>query len=1574
MTSNWVDSQQQTATFSALSNNASGNDGTASIRTLSEEPEPNVDPLLNIRGNEPPSALYAPSPTSPAIPEGISISRYEIIRKLGHGGMGSVFLARDLRLGRLVAVKLLHHHGQSTARLLAEAQATARAKHDNIVDIYDVGMADERPYMILEYLEGQTLREVLSKAKSGVGRPIPRGLALDIVTSVVSALSAAHENGILHGDLKPENIMLLDSGQVKMLDFGLARNINAEQTSSTGGTRAYMAPEQWRGEELDARADIWAIGIVMFELFSGSHPLAPFTNDRLATIAYPDLPLPHLRDVCPEIGNIAEIVDRCLRKARPERFASPRALLEALEPHLLQSDSPSTAQEESPFAGLAAFQESDASRFFGRHRETTRMLGWLRRHAFAAVVGVSGTGKSSFVRAGVIPALKRSGDRWEAWVVRPGRTPLRALQETLGPEATDINLLVEPGRFGALLRARCLARGAFHRIVVFVDQFEELFTLGATSDEKNAFLASLAGAADDETSPLRVIVALRSDFWDRLAEHRGFADRAREGLFFLPRVGPEGLREALVRPLERTGYRFEGDSMIEVIVNELSQSKIPLPLLQFAALALWEARDQEKRLITKSSHETLGGVAGALSAHAEAIVARLSPNEQRLCRAIVLRLVTSERTRALATLAELEGIGADKAAIDALVQTLALARLVSIDIPEEKEIGQVNIHIELVHESLIERWPTLIRWLDESAGDAHFRSRLRAAAKQWQNEGQPSGLLWRDRAAAEARAWYEQHATTKNIDSEWVGAVEQDYLQAIISFHERSRRFRRISIVGSFAFLSLVSILVFFLAWRAREQAKRADEEAARVRERNERLALEALKGRNATRIMAARKADDDPTAMLAVLREIESSVIPRDWPDLVSGTLIAGVAKAQRRVSELPIYGAAFSPDGTKIALGVDDGTTRIVDAQDLADIRSLEKHDRHVWGVSWSPDGQWLLTASGDNTARLWNSNGSGEPMVLRGHEQALNSAQMNADGTLVVTASDDHTARIWKSVDGTQVRVLHHDSDVLFATFSPDGKRIATTTADGLIHLWKTNGSGPPMELRGHEDQVIAVAFHPSGSRIATASKDKTVRVWDVSRGAELISLRGHEDKVMSVAWSPDGQRIASASKDMTARIWNGEGRGDPIVLRGHRHWVYSASFSCDGRSLVTTSLDRTTRLWNIAEVVHPVVLRGHTEVVSGLQFSPNRRHVATSAKNGMIRISAIDGSGEEIVLQGNKIPLGQPRWSLDGTAIVGASENQVAHLFFTNRPEDAIELVGHTRVVKEASWDTNGEQIVTISYDGTARLWNRRGQEIGRLERPVTRDYIDPSIRVSPKTPWVAIFDAQNDLVHVWNTNDPTQTRILGPHESPILWVDWNSDGCQIATVTAHGLVRIWPVDSFGSPSLVPTSGKVTHLHFSPDDQRLGVAHDDGTITVMPLNGQTSPITIGHSGNLITEFSWSSDGQRILTSHENAFFRIWPADGVGEPFVYRGSGARVIAASWSPDGLNIGAQSDEYVARIWPVVKPLSGPDDPRLWKISSYCPTPAWRMDHLGITEEEANQQMKQCEERVARFRNDPTSN
>jgi eukaryotic-like serine/threonine-protein kinase len=814
-------------------------------------------------------------PLSPSAPEagaaegeprpGMRIQQYELIRELGSGGMGTVFLARDTRLGRRVAIKFLRAKDPKLSRrLVLEARTTARCSHENIVVIYEVGEAQDSPFMVLEHLQGQPLKKLLHR------QPLPPTRAVELMVPVVRALACAHEQNIVHRDLKPENIFVTDSGTIKVLDFGIAKVLQGEQLvaevehsllmvpggaeggaelthrGAVIGTLPFMSPEQWgNGVVVDHRTDIWAVGIMLYRMLAGQHPLAPLQGPQLFVTAALDKPMPRLHEKAPEVPTeLAAVVDRCLLKRKEERFPDALALLRALEPFLPGRYTPELRLDESPYAGLSSFQEEDAARFFGRTREIAAVVNRIHDRPLLAVVGPSGAGKSSFVRAGLVPVLKRS-EAWESLVIRPGRQPLAALASVLAQVVNSSTTLEEdlrahqqlverlqsePGYAGTVLRSR--ARRERKKILLFIDQFEELYTQVGDTHERQAFTACLSGIADDATAPVRVVLALRSDFLDRVSEDERFMAELSQGLFFLNAPQREGLRDALVQPAEMAGYRFEAPELVEDMLGHLEATQGALPLLQFAASRLWEARDPARRLLTRSAYEAMGGITGALATHADSVLDGLSTQERTLVRAVFLRLVTPERTRAVVPVEELRELSKEGREVQRLVDHLVQARLLVV----QTGSGDGSATVELVHESLLQGWPTLRRWLEEGQEDAAFLEQLRQAARQWKAKERDSGLLWRGEMVEEARRFQRRYRGE-------LPKLQQEFLQSVLKQAARTAWLKRGLAVGSVVFLlALVAAagVALVVISHARGEAERQAEVARKAEEAARRAAVEA--------------------------------------------------------------------------------------------------------------------------------------------------------------------------------------------------------------------------------------------------------------------------------------------------------------------------------------------------------------------------------------------------------------------------------------------------------------------------------------------------------------------------------------------------------------------------------------------------------------------------------------------------------------------------------------------------------------------------------------------------------------
>jgi serine/threonine protein kinase len=806
---------------------------------------------------------------------GDHVNHYELIRLLGKGGMGSVFLARDNKLGRRVAIKFLHTQDNDlTKRFILEARTTARFSHENIVTIFEVDEHQGQPFMVLEYLTGNPLTKLL-----GDNKPMPPQRVVELMVPVVRALASAHDQNIVHRDLKFDNVLVTESGTIKVLDFGIAKVLHggvdddepsgAESKSPSApktqammkvaspaegveedvtnltrhgtimGTLAFMSPEQWMGVGIDHRADIWAAGVMLFRMLAGKHPLAPLTGMALSVTGRMKEPMPKLHDVAPDVPlELCAVVDRCLIKPKDGRWPDAISLLRGLEPFLPGRYTRELKIDESPYAGLSSFQESDADRFFGRDAEIAALVNRIGDQPLIGVVGPSGTGKSSFVRAGLVPALKRSGEAWETMVIRPGRNPLAGLADAIFPLVNTASSVVdelaaqeklverlrnEPGYVGAVLRSR--ARREKKHIMVFVDQFEELYTLVGDSRERMAFTACLSSIADDATSPTRVVLSIRSDFLDRVPEDQTFMAELAKGLFFLTAPANDGLRDALVQPAEMAGYHFEGPEIVDDMLAHLHATQGALPLLQFAASKLWDSRDPARKMLTKSSYQAIGGIAGALASHADHVVQEMTGPTRRLVRSVFLRLVTPDRTRAIVSMDELKELSADSAELQRLIDQLVQARLLVV----QTGGGGGGASAELVHESLIHSWPTLKRWLDESGEDAAFIEQLRTAARQWQQKGNDTGLLWRGDVVDEARRFQKRYRGE-------LPKVQMEFLGAVFAQEAKSARRQRFLAIGGVSVLAAAAVAASIALVVIRDGEQKA-QELAREAKSSEALA-----------------------------------------------------------------------------------------------------------------------------------------------------------------------------------------------------------------------------------------------------------------------------------------------------------------------------------------------------------------------------------------------------------------------------------------------------------------------------------------------------------------------------------------------------------------------------------------------------------------------------------------------------------------------------------------------------------------------------------------------------------------
>ncbi|HEX6207882.1 MAG TPA: BTAD domain-containing putative transcriptional regulator [Actinomycetota bacterium] len=693
---------------------------------------------------------------------------YRLLELLGEGAFGAVHRAFQPEVGREVAVKIIRpefaNHPEFIRRFASEAQLVARLEHPHITPVYDYWREPGGAYLVMRYLRGGSLREALAHG------PLEADRVVQVMDQIASALAAAHRQGVVHRDVKPANILFDEEANAYLSDFGIATDLAAAEATEQGRTTSpfasYLSPEEARGEAATPRADIYGLGVVLYEALGGRHPFAETPPDALAA-AHAREPFPSIRSVRPDLPPaLEEVIGRAAAKDPEARYEDARMLASAVRDALVAGRAqPVTLpplKARNPYKGLRPFLEADAVDFFGREALTERLLDRMREGGvgskFLAVVGPSGSGKSSVVRAGLLPALRHGAlpgsDRWFVATMHPGSHPLEELEAALTRIAVDpppgLADRIERDESGLLEAAEEVLPPDASVFLVVIDQFEEAFTL-VGEEERRKFLATLLAAVTDPRSRVRVIVTLRADFYDRPLAYRGFGDLLAGRTQAIAPLARDELERVVSGPAEGVGVAVEPRLAAE-IVAEVSDQPGGLPLLQYALTELFERR--RDATLTLEAHHEIGGVSGALARRAEDLYGRLTQAGKEAARQLFLRLVSpgeerSGDTRERALRAELTTLGVDREALEAVIDTFGTHRLLSFD----RDPATRGPTVEVAHETLLSEWDRLARWIDRHRADLRRRHSLAAAAGEWEAHGRDPDYLPTGSRLAEFEEW-----------------------------------------------------------------------------------------------------------------------------------------------------------------------------------------------------------------------------------------------------------------------------------------------------------------------------------------------------------------------------------------------------------------------------------------------------------------------------------------------------------------------------------------------------------------------------------------------------------------------------------------------------------------------------------------------------------------------------------------------------------------------------------------------------------------------------------------------------
>lgn len=1191
-----------------------------------------------------------------------------------------------------------------------------------------------------------------------------------------------------------------------------------------------------------------------------------------------------------DVAALASLIERstastALREHLARVTASAATTIGELVAGVLAQLDAGRAAPANPYKGLEAFDEVDAADFHGRDGLVDdivkRFYAAGSRSRLVLVVGGSGTGKSSVVRAGVLPRL-RGGDvpgseDWLITTVTPGTNPFQRLADALTRvsvdrtvEARDLEL---PGGIDA-----CVGRLAGSSVVLVVlDQFEELFTL-AEAPVQRRFLDELATALTSASPRLRVVATLRADYFDRPLAVASFGSLVNECTVTVPAMTPSELEAAIVEPARRAGLEVEGPVVAELVAAVLDDAAA-LPALQFTLRELAERSDGR---MTLAAYRQLGGVAGAVAVRAEALYQAAPPDERAMLRTLFERLVVvgdGEATRRRVRIADVTGSDRGGPGIDAVIERWATARLLTLDRDPRTRVPTVDV----AHEALVREWPRLARWIAEDRAAIATIARIETASQSWVEADRDEGLLARGvalQAALDVAANRPLELTP--LEREFVEAsraateAAQAEQQAQLQRQRRSNRRLR----WQLAALACVLVLALVVGLVAIDQRRVADSARRTASVRELASAADA-------------NLDIDPErSMLLALRAVE---LAREGgtdalPDAL--TALHRAVMESRVVRRIDAGGiVAWSPTGEYLVSEGEEntGTIDLRDPASGASIRSWQGDPIDINDVAFSPDGTMLATAGDSGLLQVWDPDTGRLRFEFQVDDGgAVWGPSFSGDGRrLAASWVSQGVVRVFDTTDGTLIG--EGNAPWVFATsLDHDGERIAVPAEEGdraYVADVSTGAVQVTLEAPGAGYMRI-VRFSPDGRSIAAGAEDGVVRVWDAETGARRFHVDGGSGGYNALTWSADGRRLAAGSIDGTAYVWDvrdGEARRlAALSAEDTQHGVQGVAFSPDGSLLATGDIAiASVIVWDL----DPLGSREWATVQVG-EYSPiavvGDRVLATADDGHVWSYSMDDGAGTPLA----PTPPGVEHLAVtpDGSVLATATFLPRARVRLWDGTSGA-ELTSFRPAdfydhVTSLAWSPDGRYLAVTGVDDDSSgivVVDRNGEVIARFrEDPgavIHESAFSPdgTTIAIPRTPRRQTGDEQG--VWLWDWRSGQTTGLL---DANVIDVDWDPDGERLVTIAElASRVEVWDARTLERISAFVGTSVFSDVHFSPDGSHVVTAGTDGGVSVWGLETGAPMRLRGHVA-YANAAVYSADGRRLVSVDSDGVMRIWAID--------------------------------------------------------------------------------------------------
>ena len=1043
-------------------------------------------------------------------------------------------------------------------------------------------------------------------------------------------------------------------------------------------------------------------------------------------------------------------------------LSGTQGVIEVLPPeNAIVGNHPSLDLGICPYMGLEAFNQDSAEYFYGREALVQKLLNQVNHKLSIAVVGASGSGKSSAVQAGLMAQLKQGkqvpgSDRWWMGCFRPGEQPIKALADLLtnrsskkaqAQEKLQIEGLLYQGVEGFV---RWLRTRSEPMVLLVIDQFEELFTLAGES-ERQEFIELIVGALKYAGDRFKLVFTIRADFVASCLEIPELAQILQKNSILVPPyLTKADYRSAIVKPAEQVGLKVES-GLVELLLQDLDRSAGDLPLLQFALQKLWERRDNGK--LNLKAYKQLGGIKGALERQAQAVYDNLDAESQDCAKWIFLNLTQlgegTEDTRRRITKSELVVEKYPEALIDKTLRILTDAKLLVVNLDDGRRLGQsrsgVNppeddelfieamrqeATVEVVHEILIRHWSSLRWWLEENRTRLRSQRQIETAAILWQEKDKQDDFLLRGVRLAEAEEIYIKYTdelsdTAKEYVATGIDARLAQQLEA-------KKRLRKAQLTAAaLGVLGLTATIFGVGAYRQKLITQ-----------------LENIDSLNAV-----------AEAQLLSNQQLES---------------VTTSVKAGKQLKQINGLGKKIVGFNNWQSTKHKTTATLQQSIYGTQEVNRLEGHAEQINAVEVSGNGEIFITASDDQTVKIWNKKGNvintftgqeaqADPIVWNSRKisnPGINTNKISINNSdRVANIVDETTLELRNKSDNKLINTYPHQAIINSVSTSLDDKLLATATFDGRINIWNQAGILQQTWM-GHKGEALDVKFVPDLSKgnsykVISTGVDKTVKIWQVfnrfsnkeegiysitrpsnshnsfatgnwdgnislwrkeNNGSHKLikTFADHDDAISQIKYSPDGKIIASASWDKTIKLWHADTGKLVNTLSGHEDGVNSITFTPDSKTLISGGEDKTIKIWNIFDKEKSnKTLSGHTDSIKSVTVSPDGQLIASGGYDNKIIIWSIKGELLQKI-DAHKLAITSLEFTPDSNTIISASWDNSIKLWSIQNSGQTNKLLhtltGHQDGVTTISLNSDGTLLASGSGDRNIKLWDTKTGEL------------------------------------------------------------------------------------------------------------------------------------------------------------------------------------------------------------------------------------------------------------------------